>query len=98
MGLRHTARLLAVLLCVAGCSGVSDARIITVSRASYTLVWPDGSQKDPAPRQEIAESSEAILPGAESLPVIAKDDAPTPAALLDHSLFQRPPPTASSRP
>jgi len=84
---------------MAGCFGTPAASIGTPG-SSFSVVWPDKSAGKPTiPRQEIAESREIVPSRAEdSLQVLAKDDAPAPAALLDPSLFQRPPPTISSRP
>jgi hypothetical protein len=97
--LGRTAWLLTALLSVAGCFG-TPAASIAIPRSSYSVVWPDKSAGKPVvPAQEIAESREIVpLPAKDSLQVTAKDDAPAPGALLDPSLFQRPPPTISSRP
>jgi hypothetical protein len=92
---RPTAWLLTLLLGVAGCFGV-PAPGSAIPRASFSVVWPDKSLHKQAPKQEIAESGEAAgLLAADSQPVIPKDDAPAPSALLDPSLFQRPPPSIS---
>lgn len=98
MKLRRTAWLLTLLLSMAGCFGTPIASI-AIPGSSYSVTWPDKSAGKPnVPRQEIAESREAVPPFAiASLQVIAKD-AHLPAALLDPSLFQRPPPQISSRP
>ena len=99
MKLRRTAWLLTMLLSVAGCFGTPGASV-AIPASSYSVVWPDKSSVKPSvPRQEIAESREvALSPAKNSLQVLAKDDAPAPAAFLDPSLFQRPPPTLPSRP
>jgi hypothetical protein len=97
--LRRTAWLLTLLLSMAGCFG-TPAASIAIPGSSYSVVWPDKSTGKPTvPRQEIAESREAVPPFATaSLQVTAKDDGAVPAAFLDPSLFQRPPPPISSRP
>ena len=86
--------MLTLLLSVAGCFG-TPAASIAIPGSSYSVVWPDKSGVKPnVPRQEIAESREVVPPPAkDALLLLAKDDAPAPAALLDPSLFQRPPPT-----
>jgi len=96
---RPTAWLLTLLFGVAACFG-TPAASTAIPRSSYSVVWPGKSTAKPTvPRQEIAESRQAIAsPAKDSLQVLAKDDAPAPAALLDPSLFQRPPPRALSRP
>jgi hypothetical protein len=78
---------------MAGCFGTPAASIGTPG-SSFSVVWPDKSAGKPTiPRQEITESREAVPPTAkDSLQLIAKDEAPAPPALLDASLFQRPPP------
>jgi hypothetical protein len=91
--------MLTLLLSMAGCFGTPTASI-AIPRSSYSVVWPGTSARQPnVPRLEIAESRQAVPPLAtDSLQVIATDDAPASAALLDPSLFQRPPPPISSRP
>ncbi|MGH9648164.1 MAG: hypothetical protein ACRD4E_15240 [Bryobacteraceae bacterium] len=99
MKLRRTAWLLTVLLSLAGCFGTPVASF-AIPGSSYSVVWPDKSAAQPTvPRQEITESRRVPpqLPN-DSLQVMAKDDAPAPATLLDPSLFQRPPPPISTRP
>jgi len=97
--LRRTAWLLTLLLSMAGVFGTPVASI-AIPRACYSVVWPDKSADNPAvPRQEITESRRAVSLFATASPQVnAKDDAPTPATLLDPSLFQRPPPRTPSRP
>ncbi len=94
MKLRRTAWLLTLLLSVAGCFG-TPAASIAIPGSSYSVIWPGKSANKPVvPRQEIAESREIVpMPAITSLQVLAKDDDPAPAALLDPSLFQRPPPS-----
>ena len=93
MKLRRTAWLLTLLLSMAGCFGTPIASV-AIPGTSYSIVWPDKSANKPVvPKHEIAESREVVPPPAvASLQSTAKDDAPAPAALLDPSLFQRPPP------
>jgi hypothetical protein len=78
----------------------TPAASFAIPGTSYSVVWPDkASDKSQAPRQETAEFRTAVPPPAtESVPVLPKDDAPAQVALLDHSLFQRPPPEVPSRP
>jgi len=91
--LRRTAWLLSLLFGVAGCFG-TPAASIAIPRASYSVVWPGKSTGESnVPRRELAESRETAPPRTtNSLQVTATNDASAPAALLDPSLFQRPPP------
>jgi hypothetical protein len=88
-----------MLLSMAGYFG-TPAASIAIPGSSYSVVWPDKSASKPSvPRQEIEESRQVVPPPAkDSLQLIAKDAVPAPTALLDPSLFQRPPPPISSRP
>ena len=88
---RFTAWLLTLLLGVSGTLGVPLARASIVG-VSYTVVIVDKSE---APRQEIAETKKSVRPRRVQNAPLIPDHSVAPAAPLDPSLFQRPPPAVS---
>jgi len=91
---RFTTYLFATLLAIVAYFGAPVATI-AISRATDSIVWVENARRT---QPEISEPREAV---ASSRPwtalTIPQDDPPVPIAILDQSLFQRPPPALLSR-